>query len=327
MSLLAGGGVAGAIAIYGASYAFLRARQTALAGHNPLQIAGAHTWLGVNPGKLLNVPIGLVQNIFPVLRNFTGIRALLRGPVFPLISFLAILAALGGFFMLCAAEIWRHRKSLSPLESAAVPAGIVGLAFTLIPVVVFSPNYDKLWLQPLACIALIVTIALAGKWQRTYLRRGVRITTASFLLAGVFTNFLWAIPSHRVRGIYGMAQARQLASIVHKNDLMVGEWSPVPIIYQQLYAANGQYIDFTGQAAQKGEDAVRDLNQAICRTQQNDGHVYFVGLLDHSKAEWDGFLGSRCGVPYSAMNEYRSNSAVVAVLGAGADKIVVRRLR
>src|SRR5215472_9940609 len=59
---LLAGGIAGSVCIYIPALAFLKITQSALTNGGPLKIAGAHAWFGVNAGRVLNVPIGMVQN-------------------------------------------------------------------------------------------------------------------------------------------------------------------------------------------------------------------------------------------------------------------------
>jgi hypothetical protein len=159
-------------------------------------------------------------------------------------------------------------------------------------------------------------IALSVNWDRTSLRR-LRRVAPFFLLVGVLTNFRFIVPSHRVEGVSGMEDAHRLAMIVGKDDLVVGDWDRVSVLYGELWA--DRYIDFMDEAAQGGASAVDGLRQSVANTERRGGHVYFLGLLDLSKDTWDGFLGSRCGIHFAELDAYRSYSGIVTTVSRRLD--------
>ena len=54
--------------------------------------------------------------------------------------------------------------------------------------------------------------------------------------------------------------------------------------------------------------------------------MYFLGVIDVPKKDWDSFLGSRCGVPFSDMDFDRAHSNVLAKLGSGKGEISFSQL-
>ena len=58
--------------------------------------------------------------------------------------------------------VWRHWGNLSRAQRLPLAAASVGLAFALVGPIYWSPTYDKLWLQPIAAIVLLVGFALAA---------------------------------------------------------------------------------------------------------------------------------------------------------------------
>lgn len=323
VGILTTGGLAAGIAIYASAFWMMGTRQPQSVVRQVMRIDGQQTWFGLSLGKMLNVPIGAIQSVFPILIDYRGIRSLLRGPKIQLVGCLLIMVFFFGFVAFCVAEIWQHRRDLSSEQRAAVVAVTAGLVSTMIPVCVFAPNYDKLWLQPLACLAILVGIALSASWYRTATSRLVRVL-AALLLAGVLTNFVWAIPSHSVNESAMFDEAQQLTTIVGTNDVVIGEWNRVAMLYGDLWGSH--YIDFASEASQEGQGAVGVIRKATVDAQQRGGRVYFLGLLDLSKQTWDGFLGSRCGVQYSELNEYRVHSHAIAIFHDRTTEVVLRRL-
>jgi len=66
----------------------------------------ARSYLGVGPGKGLNLPVGMIRNIFPVLAQFDGIRHVLTGPKSSLLAFLLVFAVFAVFLIVCGLRLW-----------------------------------------------------------------------------------------------------------------------------------------------------------------------------------------------------------------------------
>jgi hypothetical protein len=153
-------GIAGCAAIFGWAYWRQGLR-------HPAEIVGhffthddARVYLGGSVGKILTVPIGMVRNIFPLVPHFVGLRELLAGPKLSLILLLLVPGILCAFLALCARRLSVKWRDLSAEVRVGVMATTVGFAFTIIPLIIWDPSYDKLWLQPLACLAFFIGIAL-----------------------------------------------------------------------------------------------------------------------------------------------------------------------
>ena len=124
----------------------------------------------------------------------------------------------------------------------------------------------------------------------------------------------------------GMQKAQIVAARVGKEDFVVGGWVNVSILYGDISAGAGQYMDFTSEAVSHGRDATTHLREAILKTLQNGGRVYFLGVVDLPKQDRDSYLGSRCGVPFSDMDFYRTHSNVLAKFRSGKGEISFSRL-
>ena len=144
-------------------------------------------------------------------------------------------------------------------------------------------------------------------------------------LIGVLSNSVWAVQGHR-HATPGMQEAQMLAEKVAKDDFVVGGWNNVSILYGDIWAGEGQYMDFTSEAVSYGRNATTHLREAVLRTLQKGGRVYFLGVVDVPKQDWDSYLGSRCGVPFSDMDFYRAHSHVLAKLRTGEAEISISQL-
>lgn len=285
----------------------------------------ARVYLSLTMGKLLNMPVGLVRNIFPVLSYFAGIRGLLTGPKFSLISFLLVLASTFAFLLAALRRLIAGWSSLAAPVRAATVAAAVGFAFTLIPALVWDPQYDKLWLQPLACLAFLVASSrmvpdLDGR-GRSPLSKVLQV----LLLSGLAMNLVWLTHSHYTK-TSEMSEAQRLAGVIGARDLLVGDWDEISTLYGYGWSADGRFISFPTEAVLHGFDSVAQLREAIRRTQRIGGRVYFLSLLDMPRATWNSSLGARCGVPYSEMDFYREHSRVREVFHSKSSQLSLRQL-
>jgi hypothetical protein len=109
-----------------------------------------------------------------------------------------------------------------------------------------------------------------------------------------------------------MSEAQRLAQMIQSNDLVVGDWDGVSLAYGFAWAADGQFFSFTSNAASFGTKATSNLRDEIFKAQLKGGRVFFLSILDVPRESWESFLGSRCGVPFSELDDYRQHSVVHA---------------
>jgi hypothetical protein len=286
----------------------------------------ARPYLGLGPGRGLGLMLGIVRNIYPVLADFVGFRHLLTGPRTSLVAFLLIFAVLWVFIIFCALHLWRHRMALSGRMRIGLLTGLVGLLFTLIPLLIWNPDYEKLWLQPLVLLTFLIALALKiptpKGWQSILFSWVVPL----IFLAGMFFNFSPVISNHRADLTAYLRDAQDVYEKVGRDDLVVGDWGKVAILYGDVWAPRNRLIDFITQAVYHGEDATENLRKVVLETHRRGEHVYFLGLLDESELEWNSFIGSRCGVPMSDIEPYRQHSHIVASYGNGSAAISLRQL-
>ena len=321
------GGVVGCLCIYG--WVFAR-----LGLHRPSQMLGrffaqedTRVYFGIGIGKLLNLPIGLVRNVFPLQLHYTGIRTLLAGPRIATFWFLVLVAVSCIVIGASVGLVIRQWSRLpGALRTGFVAAG-VGFLSSSIPLALWDSNYDKLWLQPLCCLAVLLgiahTVILPAKKNYFLLAR----TIAVLLLAGLLSNILWAARSHS-EAIPDFGETERLSHILGQNDLLVGEWDRLTTLYGYGWP-EAHVFAFPSEAVVHGAGAVQLLQEQVTRAHQAGGKVYFLGLLDSPREVWDSFLGARCGVPYSELDYYRRHvSAPVATFPNGHDaSIALRRLQ
>jgi hypothetical protein len=316
-------GIASCAAIFGWAYWREGYRGAALF-KNFFAHGDARVYLGVGIGKLLTVPIGLVRNIFPVLPHFNGIRGLLAGPKLSLIWLLLVFGALCAFLIVYARRLLARWSGLAVELRLGILASTVGFAFTIIPLIIWDPSYDKLWLQPLACLAFVVGSGLEPiSTDRRFCLWMARVFPA-LVLVGVSMNFTWVVPDHDIKSP-DLEEAQRLADSLGQRDLLIGDWDDISTLYGYGWAHDGQFMSFPSEAVVFGPDSVAHLREAVEEAQKRGGRVYFLSILDVPKKTWNSFLGSRCGVPYSTIDFYRAHSKLRALYYAQNSPVVLRQ--
>ena len=320
------GGLAGCLSVYG--WAFSR-----LGINRPSEILGrffvqqaSRVYDGRGAGKLLNLPIGLVRNAFPLQTRYTGIRNLLAGPRLSAVLFLLIVAVICVIVVIYAALVVQKWGRLPAVLRTTFISAAAGFLFTSIPLVLMDPNYDKLWLQPLACLAVLlgISVSLITPDERNYFLLS-RVIPA-LVLAGVLSNTLWAVKSHATV-TSDFSETERLSQIVGKSDLLVGDWDHLSTLYGYGWA-EAQVFSFPTEAVVHGAGSVQLLDEKVTETHKAGGKIYFLALLDNPREFWDSYLGSRCGVPYSELDFYRTHSSArIATFQNGPESSVdLRRL-
>jgi hypothetical protein len=314
LAALAAGGLAAAVCLYGPAYDAMGIEGMGAKVRSFLAVGGAPGAFG-QPSwrKVVLVPLGLAENLVDILpESLPGIRAILSAPRFPLAAAVALaLAAVSVLALVRLRAVWGE---LGGRERLAFAAGLAGLAATMLGPAVWVPLYDKLWLQPLACWSFLA--ALAVTWLPSRPKRTAwRAAGAAALVAVLAVNLAWAVPMHRRETPY-LAAARQVADLVEDRDLVVHEWDGISVLYSSIWGWSRERhrFDFPTEAVQRGAAAREALDQAVDAARARGGRVYFLGILDMPRSQWDVFLGDRAGLPYDSLAPYRAGARTVAIL-------------
>jgi hypothetical protein len=310
--------------IFGFAYWYTGVHGTGQIVKRFLEHKDAHVYMGVGVGKTLNVPVGFLRNIWPVAATYTGLRGLWHGPKEELAVFLSLAVFASACALLLATATWKDRKTFSRHQQLALHASIIGLIFTTIPFFIWDPGYAKFWLQPLTCIAVLTTLAYEVLLDSDSVQKRIAITAAGLLFISINANLVWATRDHEQESP-DLQQAQQIAQIVGPNDFVIGAWNGAAILYGAIYAREDRFLDFNEDAVFHRRKATFDLDEATAETAKRGGKVYFVGVLDDSKAQWDAFLGARCGIPYSDLADYRVGSIRINNFDRGTTEVTLWR--
>jgi hypothetical protein len=201
-----------------------------------------------------------------------------------------------------------------------VAAAGAGLAAALVPLVAWEPLYDKLWLRPLAWLSLLAALAapLAAAPRGRAIARVLGLALA--VLAAI--NLGRAAAAHRRPTPY-LAEAARVAALTAGRDLVVHDWDRISVLYGTLWGWDPRRhrFDFPTAVTQRRSAARPDLDRAVAATRRRGGRVFFLGVVDQPRAQWDAFLGRRAGVAYDVLAPYRRGLREVARFRYGATTV------
>jgi len=127
----------------------------------------------------------------------------------------------------------------------------------------------------------------------------------------VLSNCFWVIPNFGHETPY-LHEAQKVDEMLRSDDLLIYEWDGVSILYVSLYGFGRPQLGLPGAAQERGAAVIDDLREMIRRAETRGGRVYFLGVMDHTEASWQPFLGARLGVPFHALDEFRDRCRPLA---------------
>ena len=129
--------------------------------------------------------------------------------------------------------ILKARINFEAAHKSALLTSMAGLVVTSFALAYWSSIYDKLWLQPIACIFFLCGLGLrAGvtvNFQRYLRAAGIAliVTEAALTLA------LKGVPDHFHETTY-LPEAKEVAELVKAQDTVVCDWTVYPLLIPQF---------------------------------------------------------------------------------------------
>lgn len=316
------GGLISTVIVFGGAYA-----HEGVPGFAPkigrfVEVVGSGTFGGFASSKFVNLPVGFVASLLPVLPpDYFGLRSLIARPDAVARVLLLCGSSLSLFVIVLrvAIEAARRASFQSPPRFRGGVAMLGGLAIAMFPLVYWAPLYDKLWLQPLAIMAILVPLGLKGKVDKR-LPDDLRIAGTALLLVVALSNLSWAVPASRVQPVeVGSAQA--VMNIVQPNDLLICDWDGVSSIVKALADSRYDVIDLPSTAVEFKADAASVIAGRVRIAEARGGRIYFLGVLDQSPETWRLFLGDKNSLPYESFDNYRRSARVVRGLQTNGGQV------
>jgi hypothetical protein len=301
------GTIAGVVAIYGVAYHTLGIATLHGMLRAFFQIGGEpEVYAGIRFSKLANLPIGLVNNLIAFSPgDYHGLRSLLIARNVPLTVAVVFSCALLGSTLLplarCVGQLSDSRRAII---FAAVCAA--GLLFELLPLLYWDPMYDKLWLQPLALLAVLGGV-LGGRMNAASARRFGAVVLAIIALEVTINVPRVVLADIQPTGC--LDDASRIAGLISPRDKVVTDFDPVSSLWMALYDRNPlRTLVFPATAASTSL-ATLDRWAKVCEPSQC--RLLFIGLLDQPRDAWDAFLEKRLKVHYDSLGRYRHSSQTI----------------
>jgi hypothetical protein len=308
------GSTAGVAGIYGWAYTCLRISGFgALLNRFFTVDGGTEVHGGLSLWKSIKTPIGLVAHLFYALPlDFEGVGWLLHNHATDgwVVWLLVLLLATAVVLTVLAGLIQRHWGNLSPAQRIPLAAAVVALTFTLVGPNYWDPVYNKMWLQPIAALVLLVGMALSAL-PPSRGRRALMVGFMILVLVEVLSSCLWVIPNMSHEPPY-LDEARKVEEIVRPDDLLIYEWDKVSSMHGGVYGYGRPQLCLPQAAYDRGAAVIDDIREMIRQAEARGGRVYFLGVMDLPEVTWNQFLGTRLHVPYHALDEFRDRCRPVA---------------
>jgi hypothetical protein len=325
---IAAGFLAGLVTIYGIAYYWSGTRDVASMIRRFAHVEASHAYGGVTPLKTVSVLPGLGYALFPSLpAHCDGFRCLVEtgSPYSFTVATLATLlsAVWATAIVLLTVTLWKKMEGVSKITSLSCAAGLL---CTGVPLLYWLPTYDKLWLQPLACLIVASAVVLKTALDASTVtprRIGNYVPLLAILVVA------WNLPVAMTRHngpVRHLTEATHVAQIVGPADLLVGDWNGIFGLYSALWANPGRTFNLATEASLSGAAALRRLGERIEHTHLSGGRVFFLGVVDISQDQWHGSSIGRHGIPYDSLRQYRCCTEPVRELVYLNTPIPIRQL-
>jgi len=330
-SLPALGGIIGVALIYGLAYYYSGIHQFgAMIGRLLTFDGGKDIYGGITTSKLATLPLGLTNSIAPVLKDFTGVKSffLQRGLDAQLIAVISLMLVTLAFVALALYLALSARIHFRATDKATLLALMTGLVVTVSALAYWSAFYDKLWLQPAACIFFLCGFALkTGITDKVTFQRYLRAAgIVLIIIEATLTLTFKGIPDHFSETAY-LSEAKEVAELVRAQDMVVCDWDGLSTTYSTVFR-NGKSVQLPALTSESGPDeALKKIQQDIIQTQSGGGQVYFLNVLDIPEKSWNGFLGNRLGLDYYKFDDFRKNTEIIKSFKLKNGAAILRRLR
>ena len=257
--------------IYGTAYYLAGTRTLAGMIARFLQLDGSgQVYSGVNIMKLASALPGLAVSLFPILPPECGFRCLSDRHYLSWVPTAALAVAVAGIclvtLVLLARKLW---TAMTATEKLATGSCAVGFLTTVVPVICWMPTYDKLWLQPLSCLFLGGGLLLSVAWRESNFRY-LLMSGCALVAAIAVSNIALAVLAKTKPTPY-LNEAREVAAVVAPQDLIVGDWNNIFVLYQAFWAPRGNSFNVPTVAIHEGLQTIPQLAESVAQTMSSGG--------------------------------------------------------
>lgn len=319
LAVVALGGTAGVVAIYGMAYhhegiglAEMPARFFALGGK-------PEVYAGLSLARLANVPAGLLEQSHDALpARYGGLRTLAAGLTPGVSLMLAIGLALWIWIGWMTLSAWRESPRSRPWWVSGT--AVLTACLVAFPLIYWDPLYDKLWLVPLCGVAIAVAMAMAmrrhdgtsGHWDR------LEALVAAVVIFQLSANVPAAVRASTSPTPH-LAEAMALRDVVRPGDALILDFDPVSTLWSALYRGARPALLLPASTRDEAERWLNHYGRPV-----HARRLVFVSVLDHDERGWNDFIGRRAGIPFALLHPYRQAAIPVLQFSAGEEARSVR---
>jgi hypothetical protein len=273
---------------------------------------------GFGASKLANLPVGLAGNVVGILpRDYRGMRWLVRTHnIVSGAAAVGICSLIAGALIILvrsATGLWGSRRAIL----AAMVCG-AGLLFSLFPLLYWDPMYSKLWLQPLALLAVSGGV-LAGQVNRDAGRCCAGLAMLLIVLESA-VNLPQVVSAH-VRPTRCLDDASIANDLIRPSDKVVTDFDSVSSLWMGLYDRDpSRTLLFPAKPASV---SLATLSRWTRQCERSGCRIVFVALLDQPPEVWEAFLGDRLKVHHDALRRYRDSSRNIHTLSCESGSLRV----
>lgn len=260
----------------------------------PLELRGRGVYWGVlKPERIFQAMLGSAHMVFALYRQFewAGFRRSFAELAMPARIFLLAKVALAfGGFVWCAIAAWSQRRE------RAFWAAFLIVAPSLFLIAYWDPYYLKLWVGPVAALAVV-----AGRG----IRPG-RVRFAAAFAAVLFaTNYGYGVLREQSGDNLQAKTTRVVEETVGSNDLLIGDaWS----VLSRYYSKHAHDRALYSVAAAGDDPELKQLRGQVSKTRAAGGRVFLYGILDTSDRDWSESVGLIGGLPKEVRDQWTARS-------------------
>jgi hypothetical protein len=118
-----------------------------------------------------------------------------------------------------------------------------------------------------------------------------------------------------------LEHAETIKLLVRPDDWVVVGFDDISVLWLAFWGNNSKVLLLP---ASTSAQASSWLDSAKNSAVHGPGRLLFIGVLDQGQVAWDAFLGNRVGIPFSLLDEYRKQAAILARFPFGSEELTVR---
>ncbi len=268
-------------------------------------------WGLLTPKKIILLPLSFQQAIYSL--PFQGFRSTFLGGQGIVNAFLYLTAACITLLGILSLRLNINRAPSRGLSWVALLLFSVFFVPSAGLTIYWIANYTKIWLQPLASLALLLAYLLSSvesPWLPAK-RRGIILAVTLLALWNTSAFFY----HNQIEAPNRLQTIKRIDKIVPGHSFIVMDWTQTTKDLSYLYPRQRQFKNLVTAWVSREvsvETYNRELQEFIADGYSKDHEVYILGdLIGMDRSSWDAFLGTRGKLPYESLDWLRESAVLV----------------